>query len=174
MPIRQRFDRLLLAAAVLQMALGLALLASASWVVASERYGRPDSYFVTWQAATAMVGLGLLVICMHLRTELLTDPRLARFGVALSWVLLGVAFMMPPVANTYRWFSIGGISVQPSVLVRLSLIMLMAILLDEARRNEFTVANVRTFTLLMVCLLDWFGYGFRWGIRIRCNHYRRR
>lgn len=135
MPIRQRFDRLLLVAAVLQMALGLALLATASWVVASERYGRPDSYFVTWQAATAMVGLGLLVICMHLRPELLTEPRLARFGVAACWVLLGVAFLMPPVANTHRWLSIGGISVQPSVMARFAIIVFAAIELARARRE---------------------------------------
>ena len=46
-----------LGAAVLQTAVGLAVLASASWVIASERYGRPASYFVTWQTATAVVGL---------------------------------------------------------------------------------------------------------------------
>jgi cell division protein FtsW len=134
-PIKQRFDRLLLAAAVLQMALGLALLASASWVVASERYGRPDSYFVTWQAATAMVGLGLLVVCMHLRTELLAEPLLARLGVVVSWFLLAIAFLMAPVANTHRWLSIGGISVQPSVLARFAIIVFAAVELVRARRE---------------------------------------
>ena len=76
MPIRQRFDRPLLGSAILLTAIGLALLASASWLLATERYGRPGSYFFTWQAATAMVGLGLMVVAMHLKTTLLTDRRL--------------------------------------------------------------------------------------------------
>jgi len=134
-PIRQRFDRLLLGATVLQTAIGLAILASASWLIATERYGRPGSYFVTWQAATAMIGLGVLVVCMHLRSSLLTDRRLVAGALAASWVLLLATFAQAPVAATHRWINIGGISLQPSVLARLALIMLLAILLDEARRE---------------------------------------
>ncbi len=137
MPIRQRFDRLLLGAAILQTAFGLAILASASWLIATERYGRPGSYFFTWQAATAMVGLGVLLICMHLRSSLFLDRRLVIGAVAVSWVLLLAAFLQAPVASTHRWISIGGLSLQPSVLVRLALIMLVAILLDEARQEHW-------------------------------------
>ena len=121
MPIRQRFDRLLLGATMLQTAIGLAILASASWLIATERYGRPGSYFFTWQAATAMIGLGVLVVCMHLRSTLLTDRRLIVGAVVAGWVLLVAAFGQAPVAATHRWISIGGISLQPSVVVRLAL-----------------------------------------------------
>jgi cell division protein FtsW len=137
-PIRQRFDRLLLGAAILQTAVGLAILASASWVLASERYGRPGSYFFTWQAATAVVGLGLLVVAMHLRAELLADSRLAIAGLAMTWLMLAIAFVLPPVANTHRWLSVGGISVQPSVLARLALIVFAAVQLDRARRDGWS------------------------------------
>jgi len=118
---------------MLQMAVGLALLASASWVLASERYGRPGSYFFTWQAATAVVGLGVMVMCMHLRNDLLKDSRLASAGLVLTWLMLIAAFLLPPVANTHRWLSVGGISVQPSVVARLALIVFAAIELDRAR-----------------------------------------
>jgi cell division protein FtsW len=141
-PIRQRFDRVLVAAAILLLAVGLALLASASWVLSSERYGRPGSYFFTWQASTAMVGLVVLVVCMHLRSELLSDARLATFGLGASWFLLAVAFAMPTVANTHRWFSIGGISVQPSVLARLALIVFAAVQLDLARREGWPIRRL--------------------------------
>lgn len=137
MPITQRFDRLLLGAAILQMGVGLALLGSASWLIATERYGRPGSYFFTWQAATAVVGLGVLVVCMHLRSELLTEPRLARFGVAASWVLLAAAFLQPPVAATHRWLSIAGLSLQPSVLARIALTVFAAVELERARREDW-------------------------------------
>ena len=135
MPITQRFDRALLGSTILLTAIGLAILVSASWLLATERYGRPGSYFFTWQAATAIVGLGLMVVSMHLRTTLLTDRRLVIGSLTVGWVLLLGAFAQAPVAATHRWISIGGISLQPSVLVRLGLIMLMAILLDEARRQ---------------------------------------
>jgi cell division protein FtsW len=133
---------LLLAAAILQTAVGLALLASASWVMASERYGRHGSYFFTWQAATAMVGLGVLVVCMHLRSDLLTDPRLATIGLGSSWFLLAVAFLLPPVANTHRWLSIGGISVQPSVLARLALVVFAAVQLERAEREGWSTRRL--------------------------------
>jgi cell division protein FtsW len=155
-PIRQRFDRPLLGSAILLTAIGLAILASASWLLATERYGRPGSYFFTWQAATAIVGLGLMVVAMHLKTTLFSDRRLVIGFMAMGWILLLTAFAQPEVAATHRWISIGGISVQPSVLVRLGLIMLMAILLDEARRGGWqwrqlsVVGGVSLATVLVI------------------------
>jgi len=149
MPIKQRFDRLLLGAAILQMGVGLALLASASWLIATERYGRPGSYFFTWQAATALVGLGVLVVCMHLRSDLLTEPRLARFGVGLSWLLLAAAFLQPPVAATHRWLSVGGLSLQPSVLARIALTVFAAVELERARREDWPAQ--RLWVVAAIC-----------------------
>jgi cell division protein FtsW len=85
-----------------------------------------------------MVGLLVLVVCMHLRNEFLTEPRLATFGLGFSWFLLAVAFMMPEVANTHRWLSIGGTSVQPSVLARLALIMFAAVQLNLAQKEGWS------------------------------------
>jgi len=141
-PIKQRFDRLLLGAAILQMAVGLAILGSASWLIATERYGRPGSYFFTWQAATAVVGLGLLVVCMHLRSDLLTEPRLAALGVAVSGLMLAAAYLQPPVAATHRWLSIGGLSLQPSVLARVALTVFAAVELDRARRAGWAIGGL--------------------------------
>lgn len=149
MPIRQHFDRLLLGATILQVGVGLALLASASWLIATERYGRPGSYFFTWQAAAAVVGLGVLVVCMHLRSDLLTEPRLARVGVGVSWVLLAAAYLQPPVAATHRWISIGGLSLQPSVLARVALTIFAAVELDRARRENWP--KQRLLSLAGVC-----------------------
>lgn len=126
MPLRQRFDRVLLGAAIAQTAVGLAVLASASWLIAAERYHRPGTFFVAWQSAVAVIGLGVLVAAMHVRVELLENRRLLWLGVAATWILLGLAFLQPPVANTHRWLSLGGISIQPSVVARLALVLLAA------------------------------------------------
>jgi len=150
MPIRQRFDRPLLGATVLLTAIGLALLASASWLIAIERYGRPGSYFVTWQAATAMIGLGLLVICMHLKIGLLGDRRLLGAALIGSWLLVAAAFAQSPVAATHRWLSVGGLSLQPSVLLRLTVVMLFAVLLVEAQKRGWPRRHLGVIAALSV------------------------
>jgi cell division protein FtsW len=156
MPIRQRFDRVLLAATVLLIGFGLAVLASASWLIATERYGRPGSYFFTWQAATAMVGLGVMVMSMHLKVSLLGDRRLVVAALTGSWFLMLAAFAQAPVAATHRWLSVGGLSLQPSVLVRLALILLFSILLVEARlagwpaRRLAVLAGVAALTVALI------------------------
>jgi len=137
MPLRQRVDRLLLGATILQTTVGLAILVSASWLIATERYGLPGSYFFSWQAATALIGLGVLLIFMHLRPEVLADQRLIGCALAAVWLLLAAAFLCPPVAHTHRWISIGGISVQPSVLARLVLVVFAAAQLEAARREDW-------------------------------------
>ncbi|MCU0302620.1 MAG: FtsW/RodA/SpoVE family cell cycle protein [Thermoanaerobaculales bacterium] len=149
MPITQRFDRLLLGGAILQTGVGLALLGSASWLIATERYGRPGSYFFTWQAATALVGLGVLVVCMHLRSDLLTEPRLARVAVGVSWLLLAAAYLQSPVAATHRWLSVGGLSLQPSVLARIAVTVWAAGELEVARREGWPAHRLRR--LMAVC-----------------------
>jgi cell division protein FtsW len=149
-PIRQRFDRLLIGAVFLQLAIGLAILASASWLIAIERYGRPGSYFFTWQAATGMIGLGLLVVCMHLKTSLLVDRRVIGTALGVSWLLMLVAYAQSPVAATHRWVSVGGLSLQPSVLARGAIIMAGAVMLSRAVKQGWTWQRLGVLAALCV------------------------
>lgn len=137
MPITQHFDRLLFGATIGLTAVGLAVMGSASWVLATERYDRPASYFVTWQGATAAVGLLLMLIVMHLKTRVVLQPKIVGIFLGLSWLLLLGAYLQPPINATHRWISLGGISVQPSVVARLALILVTAVLLARARENEW-------------------------------------
>lgn len=137
MPITQHFDRLLFGATITLTGVGLAVMGSASWVLATERYSRPASYFVTWQSATAAVGLLLMLIVMHLKTEIVLHPKVVTTFLGLSWLLLLGAYLQPSINSTHRWFSLGGISVQPSVVARLALILMTSILLARARANDW-------------------------------------
>jgi len=137
MPITQHFDRLLFGATITLAAVGLAVMGSASWVLATERYHRPASYFVTWQSATAAVGLLLMLIVMHLKTEVVLRPKVVASLLGLSWLFLAGAFLQPPINATHRWFSLGGLSVQPSVVARLALILLASVLLAKARDTDW-------------------------------------
>jgi cell division protein FtsW len=152
MPLRQRFDRVLLGAAILQTTVGLAILASASWLIATERYGLPGSYFFSWQAATALIGLVVLLITMHLKPEVLDDRRLQWVGLGVVSVLLAAAFLAPPVANTHRWISLGGLSVQPSVLARMVLVVFAAAELERARTRNWRVRPLLVLALVTAAL----------------------
>lgn len=135
MPMKQRFDRLLLGATVVQASIGLAVMASASWAIATVRYHRPGAHFLSLQLVAALIGLVAMVICMHLRLELVTDQRVAAAAVGLSGLLLIGALMQPPVANAHRWLSIGGLSIQASVAARLAMILLAAAVLPAVAEN---------------------------------------
>ncbi len=142
MPRRQRYDRLLLGATVVLTTAGMAVLGSASWLIASERYGRPGYYFLGWQAAAAMIGLIMLVACMHLRLKALADARVVAGLLAGSWILLAAAFLQSPIANTHRWLNLGLISVQPSVFARLCLIAFAALYLADAARQGWPMRRL--------------------------------
>ena len=84
MPITQHFDRLLFGATIALTAVGLAVMGSASWVLATERYERSASYFVTWQGATAVVGLFAMLVVMHLKTEVVLRPKVVATFLGIS------------------------------------------------------------------------------------------
>jgi len=141
-PLKQRYDRILIGATAIQTVLGLALVASASWLIAEERYHRPGTWFVLWQAAAAVAGLVVLVAAMHLRRRLLDDERLAWAGLAGVWLLLGAAFFGPEIAHTHRWLGIGGLSIQPSVLARVAVILFAAVELNRAAAEGWPVRRL--------------------------------
>jgi cell division protein FtsW len=131
MPLRHRFDRILLTAVVVQLLLGLVIMGSASWVVASQRYHRAPTYFLQWQLAAAAVGLLVLVAAMHLRLSLVLRPAVGWAALAGAWAVQLLAYLQHPVAGTHRWTDLGLASVQPSVLARLSLVVLAASILPS-------------------------------------------
>ncbi|MCD4749721.1 MAG: FtsW/RodA/SpoVE family cell cycle protein [Thermoanaerobaculales bacterium] len=142
MPITQHFDRLLFAATISLTAIGLAVMGSASWVLSTERYHRPASYFLTWQAATAVAGFILMLVVMHLRTEVLLRPKVVSAVLGLSWIILVGAYLQPRINGTHRWLNLGGISVQPSVVARLALVLFVAVFLARARSNGWNLKNL--------------------------------
>ncbi len=126
MPLRHRYDRFLMAAVIIQLGVGLAAMGSASWVVAAQRYHRSPTYFILWQAAAAVVGLLFMVAAMHLKLKLLFRPVVGWAALGAAGALQLLAYIEPPVAHAHRWAALGPISVQPSVLLRLALIVLAA------------------------------------------------
>ena len=114
--------------------LGLVMVMSASSVVALDAYGS-SWYFVVRQAAWAAAGVVALVVVA--RIDYHRWRRLA--GPFLVVALLLLALVLVPgvgVANgSTRWLGVGPLTIQPSEVVKLALLIWVADLLSRRRAH---------------------------------------
>ena len=111
---------------LLLVAFGLVTLYSASAVLAW-RQELPDTYFVLRQAGGAAFGMVLLTVC-----ALVPYDRWSRWAWPMIWtsvalllltVLPGTEAIAPEVNGARRWLRIAGISIQPSELAKIAVIV---------------------------------------------------
>jgi cell division protein FtsW len=130
-------DRLLFLSAILLLSFSIVMVYSASAVPAMTRYQQPY-LFVMKQAMWGTLGMALLAVVMRIDYRHYREP--AFIWSCLGVVLLGLVgvLFMAPVNNARRWFSLGGLGIQPSELAKLSAIVFIAALLERrmARINE--------------------------------------
>jgi cell division protein FtsW len=122
----RRLVALLLGATVSLIVIGLVMVLSASSVSAYARYG--DSFvFIERQAAYAVVGVGALLLASRMRPE--AWRRLA-WPLLLATVAMLVLVLVPSAGieafGSSRWFQLGPVTVQPSELAKLSLVVFAA------------------------------------------------
>jgi cell division protein FtsW len=138
------FDKVLFAAIVLLVGFGLVMVYSASAGIARESAGMNP--FLVKQAVAAAIGLGLMLGVMHLDYRLLRQPWVVYGGLAGCIVLLVAVLFAPELNETHRWLFLGGVSLQPSELAKLALVVFLAYQLERkasATRHE-AEAPVRT------------------------------
>jgi cell division protein FtsW len=133
--------------------LGLVMVMSASSVVALDEYGS-SWYFVLRQAAWAAAGGIVLVVIA--RTDYHRWRRLGGPLVVVSLVLLAMV-LVPAIGVTAngasRWIGIGPITVQPSELAKLAVLIFVADLL--ARRAAYmhnTRATLRPVVVVLAAV----------------------
>ena len=130
-------DHLLFLATLVLVCLSIVMVYSASAVLAMEQYHQPY-FFLTKQLMWAVLGLALLWVVMRIDYRIYREP-------VFIWTCLGVVALCliavmfsPPVNNARRWFSVGGLGIQPSELAKLAAIFFIADLLERRmhRINE--------------------------------------
>jgi cell division protein FtsW len=104
---------------------GLAMVFSASAIVAQERYNSPYA-FLGRQAAWALAGVLLMVILMRVDYAKYNTPRFIFPALAITTVLLVMVFFFRGSHATHRWFRFGGFSFQPSEIAKPVLILFLA------------------------------------------------
>ena len=135
------FDPLLLWAILGLTGIGLAMVYSASAVMAARDYGSPW-FFLTRQGIAAAIGLCGMFCAMrygYKRLEKLAYPILALTAVALLLVL--VPGIGTEVNGARRWIRFFGFNFQPAELAKLAMVVYLARSL--ARKGE----KVRSFSI---------------------------
>jgi len=141
-------DRILFLATILLVGLSIVMVYSASAVVALERYHQPY-FFLTKQVMWATLGVALLGLVMRVDYRHYREPVFIWSSLGLVTLGLIAVLFSSPVNNARRWFSIGGLGIQPSELAKLSAIFFIAALL-ERRMNRI---NEIGYSLLPIGLV---------------------
>lgn len=127
----------LLTLTLLLLSLGLVTLYSASSFLARGR-GLPDYYYVARQAAGAAIGLGVLVACARIPYRWWAWAAWPMMGLTLVLlaipVLPGTEAVAPEVNGARRWIHLG-VSLQPSELAKVSVVLWTAMLAVKKREH---------------------------------------
>lgn len=131
---------------------GLVMVLSASSVSAFAQYG--DSFlFVQRQGAYAVVGVGALLLASRMRPE--AWRRLAWPLLAVTLCMLVLVLIPSAGIEAYgssRWFQLGPVTVQPSELAKLTLVVFGAAILTKKWGRLDDVGHL-AIPLLPVCAL---------------------
>jgi len=109
-------DKWLYGITLLLVLTGLAMVFSASAVMAKQRYGSPYTFLLK-QSLWAFLGLVIMTGLMQVDYRRYNRAFVAYMMVGLTTLLLMVVFAMPGSHATHRWIRFGGFfSLQPSEL----------------------------------------------------------
>jgi len=118
-------DKWLFGATLVLVVIGLLMVFSASAVMAKERFGSPYA-FVIRQSLWAVFGLTAMTILMQVDYRRFNKPNVVFPAVAVSVLLLLVAFLMHDSHATHRWIRFGALSFQPSEIAKPALVLFLA------------------------------------------------
>jgi cell division protein FtsW len=119
-------DKWLFFTTLLLVVVGLAMVFSASAVVAQERY-HSEFTDIGRQAAWAFAGVIALVLLMQVDSSRYNSPRFIYPALAITTLLLVSVFLIPGSHNTHRWIRFGGhFTFQPSEIAKPVLVLFLA------------------------------------------------
>jgi cell division protein FtsW len=137
MPRTLKSDPVLFLATVTLVCVSLVMVWSASAVVAMERYQQPYLFLIKQLMWTGM-GFAVLGGAMSIDYRFFKEDKVVWGALGLVALCLIAVLFSPPVNNARRWFSIGGLGIQPSELAKLAAIFFIASMLERRlhRINE--------------------------------------
>ena len=146
-------DKVLFLATLLLVCASVVMVYSASAVVAMGRFQQPPWFFLLKQVIWAVLGIGLLGAAMRVDYRLLRRPLVIRAGLAIAVAALIVVFFGPAINGTRRWFSIGGVGIQPSELAKVAVILFTAAALEQRMERMDRVLRALAPVFLVTALV---------------------
>jgi cell division protein FtsW len=150
-------DKWIFFTTLLLVAVGLAMVFSASAVVSEARYHSPYMD-VARQAGWALAGVFVMFVLMHIDYEHYNSPRFIYPAISVTTVLLVMVFFFRNSHATHRWIRFGGFfSFQPSELAKPVLILFLAWFLhtrlDQMRDWKNTLLRSAVIPLVFILLI---------------------
>lgn len=132
--VRGGVDKVMLSIVVLLLALGALMVYSASYPTALKETG--DSFFYLKKHLLFMLGGGVLMAIASFvpYTVYKKWGAFAAYGVAIV-LLLAVLVIGTSEGEAKRWIYIGSISIQPSEIMKVSLVMMLAWYIDKYQKK---------------------------------------
>ena len=137
MPKTLKPDHALFVTTLALVGLGVAMVFSASTVIAQERF-EDANYFWLRQLMAGALGMAILFVIMKLDYHVYQRPAFVFSALSLVVGLCVSVFFLPATRNTHRWIQLPGISFQPSEMAKLALVVFLAYFLEKrkGRINE--------------------------------------
>lgn len=133
-------DKGLYCATLFLVVIGLAMVFSASAVMARERYGSPYTFLIR-QALFALFGLATMTLLMRVDYRRYNRPTVVFPFVGVTVIFLLAAFLMRDSHNTHRWIRLGMLSFQPSEIAKPAMVLFMAWFLQNRMHAMEDVRN---------------------------------
>ena len=157
MSARVGVDRWMFFTTLVLVVVGLAMVFSASAVVAQARY---NSEFADLgrQAGWALAGVLLMLALMHIDYSLYNSPRFIYPALCVTTLLLVLVFFIPGSHNTHRWIRFGGhFTFQPSEIAKPVLVLFLAWFLhsrlDKMRDLKNTLLRAVIVPVVFILLI---------------------
>jgi len=150
-------DKWIFFTTLLLVVTGLAMVFSASAVLAQERYHSPYT-FVAKQAAWALAGVLTMVVLMRVDYRHLNSPRFIYPALSATTLLLVSVFFFRNSHNTHRWIRFGDFfTFQPSEIAKPVLVLFLAWFLhnrlDTMRDWKHTLLRGIIMPLVFIILI---------------------
>lgn len=124
-------DKVLFLATLLLLCLSVVMVYSASAQIALERFRQPAYLFLTKQFLWMALGVSLMAIVMRVDYRTYRQPAFFWTLAAIVILALVAVLFSPPTKGARRWFSMGGIGIQPSEMAKLAAIVFIAAVLER-------------------------------------------
>jgi len=150
------FDKVLFTTVLVLVGFGLVMVYSASAAIARES-GSAWNPFLVKQAVAAVVGVALMLAVMHVDYRRLREPWVVYLLLLGALGLLVAVLFAPQLNQTHRWLFLAGVSVQPSEIAKLALVIFLAYQLerkpDRVNQRELLVPALGAAGLMALLVL---------------------